>query len=753
MNLSCICKISRNFKPLIRHIFVASIGPLEAYTLCTANGSPRCAIHIVRSSPKKRLANVHSLLKMCHLALTFSHYTLTPYSVACFKAQHLSKSIVKQVSPTIIKVSPGRYLHSLLLTYWVPMGSIRLTDIPKSQSQKKTPRPFPLYLLISILVQLLNFCYYLQSYNAVNHFPWQIFSDFLTPSSLWLTPNGSIKYTPNLYQLISYQYTTKRPRKGSVDGFQILLYRVGVLCLELLSINRKVVLKFPTVSEFYGTICQLRSLIVQDITKKTKLLKLQLLNQYLNTSHIDCFINLLRALANPFSISRIDPNIIFDTMRVTLQPIVNLQMGISEIDSKGVTRYMRALECNDLAQAIILRHIEGLHRDNRNMTALHRLAINISLPTNEAYWYDLFCSLNLDTLNAIDDDNQFALRYLWLNGSVPIHTLINMSRLSSSAIYSSDISGSTINQILCHGIRRCARKESSYASINSPIFHYIYTPLMYAALNGLEQAVFNLTPQYAGATTPDGSTAGTFAMQRGYRDVANYLAKHELVRMPNGLTMLQSILVAMASEENPDVLTRLTNDAYQLLHMTSSHSLSTGDTALIIASRQGLLTRARSLCIERLVNLYDLLLSIEAGLVNYEQHTSLMCVCRSDKVLQDECEALIRAGEAGMCTEAGITALMYASQRGFIDLIRLLLPYEGGHCSAAGETALELAAFALKKDAVSIIMKREGPEHANSVISLLIAACGKGEFARLELGKVQDIVLLLSKYTKRGFVK
>lgn len=742
-----IFKILGNFRTVARHIFVASAGPLEAYTLSTANGSPHCVIHIVKVSPKKHLADVHSLLRQYHLALTFSHYTITPYSSARFRMARLSRGIVQHASPVVIKVSPGRYLHTLLLAFWVPAGSIRLTNLPLGRSRKKVPRPFPIYLVISILVQLFNLCDYLHSCNIPTHFPWQIFLDSLTLPNIWLTPSGYIKLTPNFCQLISGQYVASRPRKDNADGLQVLLHRVGVLCLEILSINRKVVLKFPTVSEFYATICHLQSLIAQEMTNKAKRLKQQLIHYYMDASQIDCFISLLRALANPFAISRIDSAVIFNTMHITLQPVFNMQMGISDVDSKGVTRYMRALETRDLAQARILLHIEGLHRDSSNMTALHRLALNISPHTSEAYWSDLVCSLNLDTLNAIDNDGQFALRYLWLNGFVPIHALINISQLSSSAIYLTDISASTINQILCHGTRRCIMKIPSYTTVCLPISQHVYTPLMYAALNGLEQAVSKLVPKYAGAITGDGSTAGTLAMQRGYSDIADYLAKHELVRMPNGQTMLQSLLVTMASEENFDVLTQLANDAHQLLHMASSHALFTGDTALIIASRQGLLTKARLLGMESLVSLYELLLSVETGLVNDEQYTALMCVCRSDKTLHSECMALIRAGEAGMRTHTGVTALMYASQRGFIEFIRLLLPYEGGCCSAAGETALELSAFTLNRDAVSIIMRQEGPEHATGVISLLIAACGRGQFSRIDLSKVQDIVMLLSRYT------
>lgn len=728
---------------MTRHIFVAFAGPLEAYALSAVNGSPRYISHIIRQSTKKQLAGIRALLKTYHLTLTLSHYTLTLCGAASFQKQSVSEGVVQRVLPAVVKVSSCRYLHTLMLASWIPTGSVRLTDLLLTHSRKKASRPFPVYLILSVLVQLLSLCDYLCSCNSWPDFPWHIFSDCLTPSSIWLTPNGYIKLAPKFSQFISGQCSTPKPRRDSASGLQVLLHKVGMLCLELLAGNRKVALKFPTVSEFHATVHYLHSLVVQKITKGLNSSSVQLLYNYVNTSQIDWFFNLLRALSNPFAVHRIDFSAAYDTVRAALQPVFDVQMGVLEVDSKGVTRYMRALEACDLAQARLLLHIEGLRRDQKNMTALHRLAINGFLRVSTACWLDLACVLNLDTLNAIDNDGQYALRYLWLNGTSAVQALIDISRLSSSATYLTDISASTINRIIHYGTRRCPVIRSPSATVFLPPSKHAYTPLMYAALNGLEQAVIGLVDQYAGTMTEDGTTAGTFAMQRGYRIVANYLANHELVRIQTGLTMLQSLLVIAESEEDPEALAQLANDACRLLHMTSFHALFTGDTALIIASRRGLLTKACLLGVDALVNLYTTLLSIEAGMVNAEQNTSLMCVCQSGKTLQNECKALIEAGEAGRCTPAGITALMYASQVGCIEHICLLLPYEGGRCSVAGETALELSAFALNKKAVSLIAEHEGPEYAASVASLLIAACGRGQFSRVDFVKVQHIVTLL----------
>ncbi|ESU42451.1 Ankyrin repeat protein, partial [Giardia duodenalis] len=736
-----------------RHIFIASAGPLKAYTLSTVNGSPHYVTHVIKLSAKRHLAKVRALLKTYHLALTFNHYTLSAYSAASFRTQALHRRMVYQVSPTVIKVSTGRYLHILLLASWVPMGAIRLTDLLYNRSRRKYSRIFPIHLAISVLVQLLNLCEYLHSCEPWQDVPWQVFLDCLTPASVWLAPNGYIKLVPSFHQLISGQCSAPKPRRDGAHGLRVLLHRVGTLCLELLNVNRKIVLKFPTVSEFYATVCCLRSLVIHEIAKSARSSRLQLVHYYTDASQIDCFFDLLRVLSNPFAVPRIDATASYNTVRAVLQPILYMQLGILEVDGRGVTRYMRALEAHDLAQARLLLHNEGLHRDHKHMTAFHRLALSNSLLASSSYWFDLVCSLDLDTLNAVDGDNQYALRYLWLNGYVSMQILLDASRLSSSAIYLSDISASTINQIIYYGTHRCSLTTQPNTAFCLPTSKQAYTPLMYAALNGLEYAVAGLVDQYARITTDDGITAGTFAMQRGYRAVADYLAKYEVVRMPSGLTMLQSMLAEAASEEDPKTLIQLANDAHQLLHMTSFHASSTGDTALIIASRYGLLTKAHLLGAESLKSLYGHLLSAEAGLINNEHHTSLMCVCQSGRALQSECKALIKAGEAGMSTHTGVTALMYASQAGCLELIRLLLPYEGGRCSVAGESALELSAFALNKEAVSLIMKYEGPEHAASVVSLLIAACGRGQFSRTNLVKVQAIVMLLSRPTPRGAAK
>lgn len=279
-----------------------------------------------------------------------------------------------------------------------------------------------------------------------------------------------------------------------------------------------------------------------------------------------------------------------------------------------------------------------------------------------------------------------------------------------------------------------------------------YTACMYAVKANCLPIVARLIEDEKNITNNDGQTAGALALEIGNQQVIDLLTRYESLLDPDGNTLLHLAVLANRPDDIP-----------KYLHLTFSYNNS-NKTALMLAAEKGhdrcvelLLSEARlttqtgtgaltgwkditalmlascnghARCVQLLeekeaemcdsagqhtalmaaalvndVQVIDLLLNREGGMLNHQGCTALMLAAQHDNI--EALDALVHV-EAGKVDGSNNTALMQAVLAGKVDAAKHLLDAEAQIIRKDGRFALQLAIEQNNPELVRELMKREG---------------------------------------------
>ena len=233
--------------------------------------------------------------------------------------------------------------------------------------------------------------------------------------------------------------------------------------------------------------------------------------------------------------------------------------------------------------------------------------------------------------------------------------------------------------------------------------NYGYTALMYAAENGHTECVKLLAEQEAGMQDEDGWTALMWAAQDSHVDCVRLLLEKESgMRKNDGVTSLM-VAAAAGSEECIPFL----------LQKEGCMRDNDGWTALAHAAEEN-----HSECVR-------LLMKHESSVSGW---TSLICAA----YLGDVDAVRDNLHEKGRKDITGLTALMWAAQKGHKGVVKVLLEHEKGAKNNQNHSSLYYALKSGHIEAAKIVIPHEDPTDENGVTALMRAAA-RGDAEMVEL--------------------